>query len=201
MTALLAIQAAVRQDTLVAVSARDAYDLVFVLAAGAGFLVFVGAVLLVVYLLLQIRRATKAVQKTKERISLDPGIESLRNVAKNFEAISRTIQEEAGRLSKSVSQVSDRLTQASDRMEERIEDFNAFLEVVQQEAEGAFIESASRARGVRAGLGSLGHRTDGRPPGSSDEIRAHDERDATRGVTRGSREDEGPAASDEDLED
>jgi hypothetical protein len=40
-------------------------------------------------------------------------------------------------------------------MEERIEEFNAFMEVVQDEAEGAFVEGAARARGVRRGLDDL----------------------------------------------
>lgn len=162
MIPLLLLQTAAQPDTVVSIAARDGYDLVFMLAAAAALLVLVVTLLLVGYVLIQVRRATKAVQTARQRIAVDPAVESLRAIAKNLEAISRTMHDEVGRLSKSVSQVSDRLKQASDRMEERIEDFNAFLEVVQREAEETFVDGAATARGVRAGLGSLGQR-----PGSA----------------------------------
>jgi hypothetical protein len=200
MTALLFIQAAVRQDTIVTVAARDAYDLVFMLAAGAAFLVFLGAVLFIAYLLIQMRRAAKAVRAARERLSLDPGIESLRNVAKNLEAISSTMHDEVGRLSNSVSQISDRLAQASDRMEERIEDFNAFLEVVQREAEEAFVDSAATARGVRAGLGSLRHQPDGTSAGTLADGREREELGRAGGAHASARQDEEPPARDADRE-
>jgi hypothetical protein len=58
-------------------------------------------------------------------------------------------------VNRSVAQLSDRLTQASDRMEERIADFNALMEVVQGEAEGVFVDTASTVRGVTAGARRL----------------------------------------------
>jgi hypothetical protein len=46
-------------------------------------------------------------------------------------------------------------------MEERIEEFNALMEVVQTEAEDLFLDTASTVRGVRAGARSIGSaRTD-----------------------------------------
>jgi len=41
-------------------------------------------------------------------------------------------------------------------MEERIEEFNALMEVVQTEAEDLFLDTASTMRGVRAGARSIG---------------------------------------------
>jgi hypothetical protein len=40
-------------------------------------------------------------------------------------------------------------------MEERIEEFNALMEVVQTEAEHIFIDTASTVRGVREGARSI----------------------------------------------
>ncbi len=40
-------------------------------------------------------------------------------------------------------------------MEERIEEFNALMEVVQGEAEDIFLDTASTVRGVRAGARSI----------------------------------------------
>jgi hypothetical protein len=82
-------------------------------------------------------------------------VESLRKTSANVEAISATLRNEVAELSRSVGHLSDRLTQASDRMEERTEDFNALMEVMQEEAEGAFVDTAATARGVRRGIGAL----------------------------------------------
>jgi len=54
-----------------------------------------------------------------------------------------------------VKSLTDRLQLASDRMEERIEEFNALMEVVQDEAEDIFIDTASTVRGVRAGARAM----------------------------------------------
>jgi hypothetical protein len=151
----LAVQAAARPDTVVTIPLRDGYDLLLAFAAGATLATMIGALLLVTVLLLQTRRAARGVRAIRERIATDPAIDSLRNAAAHVDSISRAVQAEAERLSGSVSRLTDRLDQASGRIEERIEDLNAFIEVVQSEAEGAFVDSAAAARGFRAGLGSL----------------------------------------------
>ncbi|HEY7698061.1 MAG TPA: hypothetical protein VIE88_06565, partial [Vicinamibacteria bacterium] len=136
---------------MVTVPVRDGYDLLLAFAAGATLATMLGALLLVTILLLQTRRAAKGVRTIRDRIASDPAIESLRKAAANVDAISRTVQSEVERLSGSVGRLTDRLDQASNRIEERIEDLNAFIEVVQGEAEDAFVDSAATARGVRAG--------------------------------------------------
>ena len=154
----LALQAATPPDTVVTVPLRDGYDLLLAFAAGATLATMIAALLLVTFLLLQARQAARGVRALKARIGADPAIESLRKAAANVDAISRTVHAEADRLSASVARLTDRLDQASDRIEERIEDLNAFIEVVQSEAEETFVDSAATARGVRAGLGSLARR-------------------------------------------
>lgn len=156
MTLLLAPQVAIPPDTVVTVAARDAVDVLFAIAAGCVAATFFAVFLLLVAVFFQLRTAGRSLESFRHKVSLDPGVESLRKTAANVEAMSDTLRSEVSRLSASFSQLSDRLTQASDRMEERIEDFNALLEVVQGEAEDAFIEGAATARGVRAGLGKLG---------------------------------------------
>ena len=63
----------------------------------------------------------------------------------NLTYMSAVVREDLERVHDSVASLTARLNQASDRVEERIEEFNALLEVVQAEAEGLFIDTASTA--------------------------------------------------------
>jgi len=155
MISILPAQIAPGADTLVIVPSRDLVDIVIALAAASVAATFVAILFTIVLFLAQARKAARAMEDARKKLSLDPAVASLRRAAENLEAISRTVREESSRLSGSVGMLSDRVQQASDRIEERIEEFNALLEVVQGEAENAFVDSAARARGIRAGLGHL----------------------------------------------
>jgi hypothetical protein len=147
-------------DTVVTLAARDGYDVLLAVAAGIFAMVFLVLLAGLLFVFFQIHRGITAAGKAKDRIARDPGVESLRKTSANVEAISHVLRGEVEELSRSVRNLSDRLTQASDRMEERIEDFNALMEVMQAEAENAFVDTASTARGVRRGIGAL--QADGR---------------------------------------
>ncbi|MCA9738295.1 MAG: hypothetical protein KC645_11780, partial [Gemmatimonadetes bacterium] len=82
-------------------------------------------------------------------------LERARGVTENVEAITRSLKDDVGSLTGSVEALTARLHQASDRMEERIEDFNALMEVVQEEAEDIFVGTASTVRGLRTGAAAL----------------------------------------------
>lgn len=114
-----------------------------------GILAAVGVVALVV-LLLQVRRIGKDLSRQSGPL-LDRG----KVIAANLEYISATVRTDVEHLNTSVKALSDRLQHASDRMEERIEDFNALMEVVQGEAEGMFLDTAATVRGLKAGARSL----------------------------------------------
>ncbi len=107
------------------------------------------------------------------RHNLGPVAERARGISENVEFITKSLRDDVDRLNGSVTSLTDRLKHASDRMEERIEDFNALMEVVQDEAEEIFIDTAATVRGVRAGVGSIaGGRRSGRadvdPEGDSE---------------------------------
>jgi methyl-accepting chemotaxis protein len=87
--------------------------------------------------------------------NLGPVSERARVISDNVEFISQALRTDVERLNASVRALSDRLHQASDHMEERIEDFNALMEVVQEEAEGMFIDTAATVRGVREGAAAI----------------------------------------------
>jgi len=138
-------------DTVHVMASRDG------LALAADLAVVILAILLLVmlsvilWMLLMLRRGMLELRKRLRRVSTDPLVERVRGLAENMEALSGTLRREADVLTRAVNGVSERLNMASDRMEERIEDFNALLEVVQEEAEDLFVDTASTVRGVRAG--------------------------------------------------
>ncbi|HSG49185.1 MAG TPA: hypothetical protein VLA43_15300 [Longimicrobiales bacterium] len=114
-----------------------------------GLLATLGVVVLVA-LLMQIRRLGRELNR-----QAGPLLERGKVVAANLEYISAQVRTDVERLNGSVKVLSERLNQASDRMEERIEEFNALMEVVQDEAEGMFLDTASTVRGLRAGAQHL----------------------------------------------
>ena len=89
------------------------------------------------------------------RQNLGPVSDRARAISDNVEFITQALRTDVERLNASVKALTDRLQLASERMEERIEEFNALMEVVQDEAEGIFIDTASTVRGVRAGAHSI----------------------------------------------
>jgi hypothetical protein len=142
-------------DTVVAIPVRDGFDVIAALTAGLIGATFLAILLTFLFVLFQVRNLARVADEARKRLASDRGVEHLRGAAANIEQISETLRDEVGKLSSSVTHLSDRLDQASYRMEERIEEFNALMEVVQAEAEDVFVDTASTARGVRRGVGRL----------------------------------------------
>jgi vacuolar-type H+-ATPase subunit I/STV1 len=81
-----------------------------------------------------------------------------RSISDNVQFITQALRSDVERLNASVKALTARLHQASSRMEERIEEFNALMEVVQSEAEEVFLDTAATVRGVREGARAMGRR-------------------------------------------
>ena len=135
------------------------------------------------------------------RQNLGPVSDRARGISDNVEFITQALRTDVERLNASVKALTDRLQLASERMEERIEDFNALMEVVQDEAEGIFIDTASTVRGVKAGARSIaggGRSADGARREAPAEARREAPRDAPRERGRGEA-DEARAIAAEDA--
>jgi len=120
-------------------------------------IVAVTVVVLAVVFTIVLARLSKVLVEIRGgvRNNLGPVSERARGIAENVEFITKTIRTDVEKLNGSVTAVTDKLKLASERMEERIEDFNALMEVVQEEAEDVFIDTAATVRGVRAGARSI----------------------------------------------
>lgn len=132
--------------------------------------------LVLTVVLVRIKRVLAEI-RSGVRQHFGPVAERARGISENVEFITKSLRDDVDRLNGSVTALTDRLKQASDRMEDRIEDFNALMEVVQDEAEDIFIDTAATVRGVRAGVGSIagGRRrapADGDPAGDLDDPEA-----------------------------
>ena len=87
--------------------------------------------------------------------NLGPVSDRARSISDNVEFITQALRTDVERLNASVKGLNDRLHQASGHMEQRIEEFNALMEVIQGEAEGVFIKTAAAVRGVKEGAQNL----------------------------------------------
>ncbi len=144
-------------DTVAVVASRSALEA----AADVSLVVLlllavIGTVGLLMFVR-QMNRLARHVTKLTHQLErqVDPVLDRARSVARNVDFIAEAIRGDVERLTGSVHVLSDRLQQASDHMEERIDEFNALIEVVQSEAEGIFLDTASAVRGVRAGARAL----------------------------------------------
>ena len=113
-------------------------------------------------LVLQVKKFLTSLQQ-----HVQPVTDRARVAAENVEFISAVVREDVQTVRTSVSGLSDRLKKASDRMEERVEEFNALMDVVQDEAESVLLDTAAVVRGVRAGAQTMGESVAGATPGES----------------------------------
>ncbi|MBW3534573.1 MAG: hypothetical protein KY453_05060 [Gemmatimonadetes bacterium] len=153
-------------DTVVMIAARGPLETFSAIAD------VVLAVLMILFMagltmmLLQLRRMNNTVRQLGDRMQrhVDPLIDRGKVVAENVEYVSMAVRHDVQKLNDSVRALKARLDLASTRMEERIEEFNALMEVVQGEAEDIFLGSAAAVQGVKAGARSL---RDGRHPSAT----------------------------------
>jgi len=155
------------------------------LAITADVAMVVMAVAVVVFALLGsflLLRANRTLGEVRlgVRQNLGPVSDRARSISDNVEFITQALRTDVERLNESVKALTDRLHLASERMEERIEEFNALMEVVQGEAEELFLDTASTVRGVREGARAIA--ANGPPPG---EAVADDEAPGEEGATDG----------------
>lgn len=124
-----------------------AADISLVVLAAASLLVFVVATLVLV----QLRKLVSSVNR-----QLAPVMDRARGTVENVEFVSAVVRRDIEKVNESVTAVTARLKDASNHMEDRIEEFNALMEVVQGEAEDVLLDTAAALRGVRTSARTLG---------------------------------------------
>ena len=100
------------------------------------------------------RKSYKKVSEMLDKIygDINPLMRHASAIADNADYISTAIRVDIQQVSQTVAAVNQRLQQAASAAEGRINQLNALLEVVQEEAESAFVTTASTIRGVQTGI-------------------------------------------------
>jgi methyl-accepting chemotaxis protein len=130
------------------------------LAVAADVAIIVVAIALVIvaatlsWVLVRTNRLLTDVRSAAER-SFGPVSDRAKIISNNLEFVTQAIRTDVEQLNGSVRALTDRLHSASEHMEERIDEFNALMEVVQGEAEELFLDTASTVRGVREGARAI----------------------------------------------
>src|SRR3979409_915129 len=100
------------------------------------------------------RKSYKKVSSMLDNIfgDINPLMRHASAIADNVDYISTAIRVDVQQVSQTVAAVNQRLQQAVAAAEDRINQLNALLDVVQEEAESAFVTTASTIRGVQTGI-------------------------------------------------
>src|SRR6267143_2570735 len=100
------------------------------------------------------RKSYKKVSDMLDKIygDVNPLMRHASAIADNVDYISTAIRVDIQQVSQTVAAVNQRLQLAAGAAEDRINQLNALLEVVQEEAESAFVTTASTIRGVQTGI-------------------------------------------------
>ena len=170
----LVASTAVRDAAALQVGQRTVLDTIGALASVATTLSLMVLALFAVQVLWNYRKTYTKVNNLIDRLhgDLAPLIRHATSIADNVNFVTTAIRTDVQRVTDTIDIANDRVQHALLTAEQRLNEFNALLEVVQGEAEGAFVSAASTVRGVRRGAASFGAR--GGTDLASDELDAAD---------------------------
>jgi uncharacterized protein YoxC len=100
------------------------------------------------------RKSYKKISEMLDKVygDINPLMRHASAIADNVDYISTAMRVDVQQVSQTVAAVNQRLQQAVGAAEDRINQLNALLDVVQEEAESAFVTTASTIRGVQTGI-------------------------------------------------
>jgi uncharacterized protein YoxC len=100
------------------------------------------------------RKSYKKVSDMLDKIygDINPLMRHASAIADNVDYITTSIRVDVQQVSQTVAAVNQRLQEAVASAQDRMNELNALLDVVQEEAESAFVTTASTIRGVRTGI-------------------------------------------------
>lgn len=186
MTSLLAFagpavlqSAAAVQDTVIMkqVGGRGLLDTIAAIASIAMLVSVMLVALVVARLLWSYRTTYKKVNSLLDRLhgDLAPLVRNANAIADNVNFVTTSIRTDVQKVSDTIDTANDRVQHALSLAEHRLNEFNALLSVVQDEAEGVFLSTASTVRGVRRGAATF--RSRGGTDLASEELDAADPAD------------------------
>ncbi len=100
------------------------------------------------------RKSYAKVSDMLDRIygDINPLMRHASTIADNANYITTSVRVDIQQVRQTIAMANQKLVESVELAEERIKELNALLAVVQEEAEGAFVSTASAIRGVRTGI-------------------------------------------------
>lgn len=100
------------------------------------------------------RKSYAKVSDMLDRIygDINPIMRHASTIADNVNYISTSVRVDVQQVSQTIAAANQKLAASLEMAEERIKEMNALMAVVQEEAEGVFVTTASTLRGVRTGI-------------------------------------------------
>ena len=100
------------------------------------------------------RKSYKKMSEMLDKIygDINPLMRHASAIADNVDYITTSIRVDVQQVSQTVAAVNQQLQQAVAGAEDRMKQLNALLDVIQEEAESAFVTTASTIRGVQTGI-------------------------------------------------
>jgi hypothetical protein len=140
-------------------------------------LTLVVLIVLLIVAAVRTRAAGRKFELALQRIyeDLQPVIARSKTITDDVSAVTRSIRQDVADVSETVTSANDKVRAALAATEARLAEFNALLNVVQDEAEDLFVSTASAVRGVGRGAASFRRR-------GGTELASHEERDGADGT-------------------
>jgi hypothetical protein len=160
--ALLSIVATARGVAMMQqVAQRGVLDTIAALASVATTLSLMVLAIFAVQVLWNFRKTYTKINRMIDRLHGDitPLVRHATSIADNVDFVTTSIRTDVQKVNDTIDTANDRVQRALLMAERRLNEFNALLAVVQDEAEGVFLSTASTVRGVRRGAASFGARS------------------------------------------
>lgn len=134
------------------------FDRIAGLASGLMSIALTGLAIAVIPAAWNLRNSHKKLTEVLDRVygDINPIMRHTSSIADNIDYITTSVRTDVQQINATIAAANQRLHQAVEQTEERLQEFNALIAVVQQEAEQLFVSTAATARGVRAGAATLG---------------------------------------------
>jgi flagellar basal body-associated protein FliL len=115
----------------------------------------------VVAVVLELKRTQQRVEALigRAEAGLTPLLGRMNEITDNVQSISKTARSDLDSVSETIQTANDTVRDAVSVTQDRLNDFTALLGVVQEEAEGLFVSTASTIRGVQRGAAVFGRRS------------------------------------------
>ena len=169
------MQSAALPDTLVMKTVpvqRGWFEIVTGVASAVLSLTILGLALVLAPAAWSFWRSFRKARELLDRVYADinPLTRHASSIADNLDYITTSIRQDVQQVNATIAAANRRLQDAVVATEDRLNEFNALLQVVQQEAEQAFVSTAAAVRGVRTGAATLGgHTPDADAPDDEDD--------------------------------